>query len=46
MEDWEAVEVKVHLVQTETEQGMAHVLVEVIDEVGEGEAGRSKGLHV
>ena len=32
MEDWEALEVKVVLVEMETEQGMADVLVEVIDE--------------
>ena len=32
MEDWEAVEAMVGLVETETEQGMADVLVEVIDE--------------
>ena len=32
MEDWEAVEAMVGLVETETEQGMADVLVEAIDE--------------
>ena len=35
MEDWEAVEAMVGLVETETEQGMADVLVEAIDEVQE-----------
>ena len=33
MEDWEALEVKVVLVEMGTEQGMADVLVEAIDEV-------------
>ena len=33
MEDWEAIEAMVGLVETETEQGMADALVEVIDEV-------------
>ena len=32
MEDWEAVEAMVPLVETETEQGITDVLVEVIDE--------------
>ena len=32
MEDWEAVEAMVGLVEMETEQGMDDVLVEVIDE--------------
>ena len=32
MEDWEAVEVKVVLVEMETEQEMADALVEAIDE--------------
>ena len=32
MEDWEALEVKMVLVEMGTEQGMADVLVEVIDE--------------
>ena len=32
MEDWEAVEAMVDLVETETQQGMADALVEVIDE--------------
>ena len=35
MEDWEAVEAMVGLVETETEQGMADALVEAIDEVQE-----------
>ena len=33
MEDWEALEAKIVLVETETEQGMADVLVEAIDKV-------------
>ena len=33
MEDWEAVEVKMVLVEMETEQGMADALVDAIDEV-------------
>ena len=33
MEDWEALEVKVVLVEKGTEQGMADALVEAIDEV-------------
>ena len=33
MEDWEAVEAKMVLVEMGTEQGMADALVEVIDEV-------------
>ena len=33
MEDWEALEVKVVLVEMETEQEMADVLVEAIDKV-------------
>ena len=35
MEDWEALEVKMVLVEMGTEQGMADVLVEAIDEVQE-----------
>ena len=35
MEDWEAVEAKMVLVEKGTEQGMADVLVEAIDEVQE-----------
>ena len=33
MEDWEAVQVRMVLVEMETEQGMADALVEAIDEV-------------
>ena len=33
MEDWEALEAKMVLVEMETEQGMADVLVEAIDKV-------------
>ena len=33
MEDWEALEAKMVLVEMETEQGMADALVEAIDEV-------------
>ena len=37
MEDWEALEVKMVLVEKGTEQGMADVLVEAIDEVQEAQ---------
>ena len=37
MEDWEAVGAKMVLVEMETEQGMADVLVEAIDEVQEAQ---------
>ena len=37
MEDWEALEAKVVLVEMETEQEMADALVEAIDEVQEAQ---------
>ena len=37
MEDWEALEVKMVLVEMEIEQGMADVLVEAIDVVQEAQ---------
>ena len=37
MEDWEAMEAKMVLVEMETEQEMADVLVEAIDEVHEAQ---------
>ena len=37
MEDWEAVEAKMVLVEMETEQEMADALVEAIDEVQEAQ---------
>ena len=37
MEDWEALEAKMGLVETETEQGMADALLEAIDEAQEAQ---------